>query len=79
MKKIPVTFQTEDVENVKIFYREAGDPQAPSVLPLHDFPPSSLFFDTGHFALETHACEIGSEIRGFLNDLPPPAWEENGS
>jgi pimeloyl-ACP methyl ester carboxylesterase len=24
------------------------------------------FFDTGHFALETHAAEIASAIRGFL-------------
>ena len=24
------------------------------------------FFDTGHFALETHAAEIAAEIRGFL-------------
>ena len=26
------------------------------------------FFDTGHFALETHAKEIGAEIRDFLAD-----------
>ena len=25
-----------------------------------------VFYDTGHFALETHAAEIGAEIRGFL-------------
>ena len=24
------------------------------------------FFDTGHFALETHACEIAESIREFL-------------
>jgi pimeloyl-ACP methyl ester carboxylesterase len=27
------------------------------------------FFDTGHFALETHAREIGEAIRGFLKGL----------
>ena len=27
------------------------------------------FFDTGHFALETHAREIAMEIRGFLKPL----------
>lgn len=27
------------------------------------------FFDTGHFALETHAQEIGKEIRNFLRKL----------
>jgi pimeloyl-ACP methyl ester carboxylesterase len=26
------------------------------------------FFDTGHFALETHAAEIGAAIRDFLRD-----------
>ena len=25
-----------------------------------------VFFDTGHFALETHAAEIGEEVRAFL-------------
>jgi hypothetical protein len=24
------------------------------------------FFETGHFALETHAADIATEIRGFL-------------
>jgi len=28
------------------------------------------FFDTGHFALETHVNEIGEEILKFLNKLP---------
>jgi pimeloyl-ACP methyl ester carboxylesterase len=28
-----------------------------------------VFFDTGHFALETHAAEIGEEIRSFLRDV----------
>jgi pimeloyl-ACP methyl ester carboxylesterase len=32
--------------------------------------PSAIvrFFDTGHFALETHAGEIATEIRAFLSD-----------
>jgi hypothetical protein len=25
-----------------------------------------IFYDTGHFALETHAAEIAGEIRSFL-------------
>ena len=28
------------------------------------------FFDTGHFALETHVNEIGEEISNFLATLP---------
>jgi pimeloyl-ACP methyl ester carboxylesterase len=32
-----------------------------------DLPHAEIrFFDTGHFALETHAAEIGAEIRTFL-------------
>jgi len=32
-----------------------------------DLPAAEIrFFDTGHFALETHAAEIGAEIRRFL-------------
>ncbi|OZI20631.1 alpha/beta hydrolase [Bordetella genomosp. 9] len=35
-----------------------------------DIPAATVrFFDTGHFALETHAPEIAHEIRGFLNSL----------
>jgi pimeloyl-ACP methyl ester carboxylesterase len=28
-----------------------------------------VFYDTGHFALETHAAEIGAEIRSFLSNV----------
>jgi len=32
-----------------------------------DIPSAAVrFFDTGHFALETHACEIAQSIREFL-------------
>jgi len=31
------------------------------------------FYDTGHFALETHAAEIAAEIRKFLAQHPPAA------
>jgi pimeloyl-ACP methyl ester carboxylesterase len=33
----------------------------------HDLPDAEVrFFDTGHFALETHAAEIAAAISGFL-------------
>jgi len=32
-----------------------------------------VFYDTGHFALETHAVEIGAEIRAFLAVQVPQA------
>lgn len=39
---------------------------------LRDNPNTVVrFFDTGHFALETHAAEIGAEIRTFLKKHAP--------
>ncbi|HEV7378788.1 MAG TPA: alpha/beta hydrolase, partial [Dyadobacter sp.] len=36
-----------------------------------DLPDATLkFYDTGHFALETHVAEIGSEILDFMRSLP---------
>jgi pimeloyl-ACP methyl ester carboxylesterase len=36
-----------------------------------DIPKATVrFFDTGHFALETHADEIAATIREFLARLP---------
>ncbi|WPU94789.1 alpha/beta fold hydrolase [Mucilaginibacter sabulilitoris] len=36
-----------------------------------DLPDATVkFYDTGHFALETHVNEIGEEILTFLNKLP---------
>jgi pimeloyl-ACP methyl ester carboxylesterase len=40
----PVHFRFEQVGDVKIFYREAGDPKAPTVLLLHGFAASSFMF-----------------------------------
>lgn len=39
-----VHYQTLDVQDVNIFYREAGSPQAPTVLLLHGFAASSYMF-----------------------------------
>lgn len=33
-----------------------------------DIPKAEInFYDTGHFALETHAKEIGDDVREFLD------------
>ena len=36
----PTRYHTTEVEGLKIFYREAGDPSKPTVLLLHGFPTS---------------------------------------
>ncbi|NPD70384.1 alpha/beta hydrolase [Lichenicola cladoniae] len=39
-----VRFETIDVDGLKVFYRTAGDPDAPVVLLLHGFPSASHMF-----------------------------------
>ena len=39
-----VAYRTVTIENVEIFYREAGDPARPTILLLHGFPTSSHMF-----------------------------------
>jgi len=39
-----VSYKTVTIENVDIFYREAGDPKRPTLLLLHGFPTSSHMF-----------------------------------
>ena len=40
----PIHYRTARVDGLDIFYREAGPPQAPTVLLLHGFPTSSHMF-----------------------------------
>ena len=35
-----IAYRTATIENVDIFYREAGDPSRPTLLLLHGFPTS---------------------------------------
>jgi len=37
-------YRTLDIDGLKIFYREAGDPNRPTLLLLHGFPASSFMF-----------------------------------
>jgi pimeloyl-ACP methyl ester carboxylesterase len=39
-----VRFQTADVDNLRVFYREAGSPANPTLLLLHGFPSASHMF-----------------------------------
>ena len=44
--KVPIVthYRTKTIDGIKIFYREAGPPNAPVVLLLHGFPTSSHMF-----------------------------------
>ena len=40
----PVSYKTVEIDDVEIFYREAGDPAKPTIVLLHGFPTSSHMF-----------------------------------
>ena len=42
-----ITYHTVDIQGLKIFYREAGPADAPTVLLLHGFPSSSRMWEIG--------------------------------
>lgn len=58
-----VNYRTVTIEDVDIFYREAGaEPYKRDLKNLEYY-----LLDTGHFALETHGQEIADLMRDFLN------------
>ncbi len=42
--KSMISYKYQQVDNVKVFYREAGNPEKPTLLLLHGFPSSSAMF-----------------------------------
>lgn len=71
MPTTSVTYQTTQVGDFKIFYREAGDPQKAAVLLLHGFPTSSHMFRTLIPQLESDYHVIAPDLPGFgLSDMP---------
>lgn len=44
MSYAPVMYRSVEVSGISVFYREAGDPQNPTLLLLHGFPASSHMF-----------------------------------
>jgi pimeloyl-ACP methyl ester carboxylesterase len=63
MKTTSISFKTAQVDGFKIFYREAGDPQAPAVLLLHGFPTSSHMF-------RNLIPQLGGDYHVVAPDLP---------
>src|SRR5271154_4667784 len=71
MKTNLVSFKRAEVNGFKIFYREAGDPQAPAVLLLHGFPTSSHMFRNLIPQLADKYHVIAPDLPGFgFSDAP---------
>jgi pimeloyl-ACP methyl ester carboxylesterase len=67
-----IQYKNADVDGLKIFYREAGAPDAPALLLLHGFPTSSHMFRDLIPRLADRVRTIAPDLPGFgLTDMPP--------
>ena len=70
----PMTYHTLTVDGVKVFYREAGPKDAPTLLLLHGFPTSSRMYQGLMPLLADHYHLIAPDYPGFgLSDAPSEA------
>ena len=67
-----VRYRHEQVGDVKIFYREAGDPKAPAVLLLHGFAASSYMWRDLITALADRYYVIAPDLPAFGFTQSPP-------
>ncbi len=72
-----VTYQRMMINNVDLFYREAGDPAAPAVLLLHGFPTSSVMFRNLIPVLAQKYHVLAPDLPGFGHTKAPPRGQYN--
>jgi len=66
-----IHYHTAEVDELNIFYREAGDPAAPAILLLHGFPTSSHMFRDLIPLLAPHFRVVAPDLPGFgFSDAP---------
>ena len=70
-----VHYRYEQVDDVRIFYREAGNPDAPTVLLLHGFAASSFMFRELIPALADRYHVIAPDLPAFGFTQSPPRGE----
>ena len=71
MNTTSVSYKMAQLDGLKIFYREAGDPLAPAVLLLHGFPTSSHMFRNLIPELSVQYHVIAPDLPGFgFSDAP---------
>jgi pimeloyl-ACP methyl ester carboxylesterase len=67
----PITYRTVEVDDVKIFCREAGAPDAPALLLLHGFPSASHMFRDLIPRLVDRFHLVAPDLPGFgQSDMP---------
>lgn len=69
----PVLYRTTQVDGLKIFYREAGPKEAPTILLLHGLPSSSRMYETLLTRLADRYHLVAPDYPGFgHSDWPDP-------
>ena len=67
----PVTFRKVDIDGIKVFYREAGPKDAPTILLLHGFPTAGHMFRDLIPQLADRFRLIAPDLPGFgQSDMP---------
>src|SRR5579864_1909875 len=66
------TYHTVTVDGLKIFYREAGPKDAPTILLLHGFPTSSRMYQGLMPLLADRYHVVAPDYPGFGNSDAPP-------
>lgn len=65
-------YRTADVDGLEVFYREAGDPEHPTILLLHGFPTSSHMFRDLIPLLADRFHLVAPDLPGFGRTALPP-------
>jgi pimeloyl-ACP methyl ester carboxylesterase len=67
-------YRTTEIDGLRLFYREAGDPSKPTLLLLHGFPASSLMYRHLLDRLADRFHLVAPDYPGFgYSDAPSPA------
>ncbi|MDP0501384.1 MAG: alpha/beta hydrolase [Verrucomicrobiota bacterium JB022] len=67
-----IQYQTKQVDDVEVFYREAGDRNTPTLLLLHGFPTSSHMYRQVIPLLAEHFHVVAPDLPGFGYTKAPP-------
>ncbi|MFZ4964377.1 alpha/beta fold hydrolase [Pseudomonas sp. Mn2068] len=72
-QQLSVAYRSIQVDGLSIFYREAGRPDAPTLLLLHGFPSSSRMYEPLLSRLAQHYHLVAPDYPGFgHSDAPDP-------
>ena len=69
---VQVSYKTIEVSGLSVFYREAGRPNAPSILLLHGLPSSSRMYEKLFARLADSYHLIAPDYIGFGHSQAPP-------